>query len=443
MTRAIHLSLVTAVLLNADGAVAQSSHPDERSPRISMLEAWLSAVDRHRPGAFDLSVGLVSGLNQDQLRLIWIDVRTIVSMVRVPDVSAFYITEGSGASPPRPDGSSRRVLYTSGELRHLRQLAETVSSDGRPGPENDVLKRGALLHADVAVGIKPRTGLPDRPGPGGLTLFMNDGQQIGLQNTINHWDMGRRLLDAVRPVDSKSSLQTRPDPGADDFVRRWYIAGAAYMTRMRNIELAHFTRALQLFPNDPDLLFFAASAHESFAGVRTQAVMKSIKARRDVTFAVKDEGGELHQAEQLYKRALERNPNFVEARIRLGRVLGQRGRHDEAIEQLKQGLTIGEALLQYYANLFLGGEFEALGNGAEARRSYERAAAIEPLAQSPLFGLSRLADQAGDRAAAREAIARVLKLPPNDHQRTDPWWVYEVAQSRDVDKLLADIRNRP
>ena len=326
------------------------------------------------------------------------------------------------------------------ELQHLRQLAKTVSSDGRPGPENDILKRGALLHADIAVGIKPGTGLPNRPGPGGLTLFMNDGQQLGLQNTISHWTIGRRLLDAVRPVDSKSSLQTRPDPVADDFVRRWYIAGAAYMMRIRNIEPAHFTRGLQLFPDDPDLLFFAASAHESFAGVRTQSVMRLLKARRDVSFGVKDEGAELRQAEQLYKRALDRNPKFVEARIRLGRVLGQRGRHDEALEQLKQGLTIGEPLLQYYANLFLGGEFEAQGNGAEARRSYERAAAIEPLAQSPLFGLSRLADQAGDGAAAREAVARVLKLPPKDYERADPWWVYEVAQSRDVDLLLADIR---
>jgi tetratricopeptide (TPR) repeat protein len=460
MMTATRLFLVMAVLLNG-GASAQSSRPDESSPRITRLEAWLLAVEQHRPGAIDYSVRLVAGWNQEQLRLIWIDARTIVSLVRVPDVALFSIPPESGASSPGEQGQqvsslartgSRQVLYTSGELRHLRQLAKIVSSDGTPGPENDLLKRGALLHADVAVaGAKAQsspllsidTGLLDRPGPGGLTLFMNDGQRLGLQSTVSHWNMGRRLLDAVRPLDSKSSLQTRPDPAADDFVRRWYIAGAAYMTRIRNIELAHFTRGLQLFPDDPDLLFFAASAHESFAGVRTQAVMRSLKTRRGVSFGVNDEGAELRQAEQLYKRALERNPQLVEARIRLGRVLGLRGHHDQATEQLKQGLTTSEPLLQYYANLFLGAEFEALRNDAEARRSYERAAAIEPRAQSPLLGLSRLADQAGDRAAAREALARVLKLPPNDYERTDPWWVYEVAQSRDVDRLLADIRQRP
>jgi tetratricopeptide (TPR) repeat protein len=91
---------------------------------------------------------------------------------------------------------------------------------------------------------------------------------------------------------------------------------------------------------------------------------------------------------------------------------------------------------------FWGAEFEALGNGAEARQSYERAAALAPAAQSPLFGLSRVADQAGDRAAARAAIARVLKLPRDDFELADPWWVYEVAQSREIDRLLDDVRER-
>jgi hypothetical protein len=187
----VRLFLVMAVLLHAVGVSGQLPPPKEISLRIALLEAWLAAVQRHRPGALDDSVRLVSSWNQEQLRLIWIDVRTIVSLVRVLDVSLFYITEDSGASTPQPAGGSRQVLY---------------------------------------------------------------------------------------------------------------------------------------------------------------------------------------------KRALERNPELVEARIRLGRVLGLRGHHDEAIDQLKQGLTTSEPLLQYYANLFLGAEFDALGNGAEARRSYERAAAIEPRA---------------------------------------------------------------
>jgi tetratricopeptide (TPR) repeat protein len=161
-----------------------------------------------------------------------------------------------------------------------------------------------------------------------------------------------------------------------------------------------------------------------------------------VSFGVLEEGAELRLAEQLYKRALERDPTLVEARIRLGRVLGLRRRHKEAVEQLQQGQSADEPLLQFYAHLFLGGEFEALGNGADARQSYERAAELQPTAPSPLFGLSRVADQAGDRGAARDLIARVLMLPADDVDRADPWWVYEFAQARGVDALLDDLRQR-
>ena len=197
-----------------------------------------------------------------------------------------------------------------------------------------------------------------------------------------------------------------------------------------------------MFPNDPDLLFQAAAVHEAVAGVRTQAALRTMKVPMGVTFDVQSEGAELRRAEQLYKRALERNPAMVEARIRLGRVLGLRGRHQEAIDQLRQGQSAQEPLLQYYAHLFLGAEYEALGNGSEARRSYEQAAAVAPTAQSPLLGLSRVADRAGDRAAAREAVARVLELPVDDSDEADPWWVYEVAHARNVDQLLEDLRRR-
>jgi tetratricopeptide (TPR) repeat protein len=212
------------------------------------------------------------------------------------------------------------------------------------------------------------------------------------------------------------------------------------MLRTSFIEPNHFSRALELFPNDPDVLFLAASAHENFAGVRTQSAMRALRAPSDVSFDVRDEGAELRLAEQLYRRALERNPKLIEARIRLGRVLGLRGRHEEAIEQLKQGQTASEPLLQFYVHLFLGAEFESLGNVPDARRSYERAAGLQPTAQSPLFGLSRVADQAGDRTTARELVGRVLKL--SDLEREDPWWDYEVAQARRVDTLLAQLRQQ-
>jgi hypothetical protein len=428
---------------------AQSPRP-EISPRITRLETWLSAAAQHRPGALDDAARRVNEWNQEQLRLIWIDVTTLVSLIREPGVSLFYVSEptraGQPARPVSPIATARatQVLYGVGELRRLRELADGISPTRTPGPENDVLKRGAMLHADIAMLDPTGSGPGDvfRPGPGGVTLFTKDGQQVGLQGHVSHWNMGRRLLDRVRPVDSKTALKTTPDPGGDDTVRRWYLASCAFMVSISRIDPPHFDRALELFPNDPDMLFFAGSVHEVFAGVRTQSAIRSMDAPRGVTFDVQTEAAELRRAEQLYKRALERNPALVEARIRLGRVLGVRGRHEEAVKELRLGLAATEPLLRYYAHLFLGVEFEALSNGAEARRSYEQAVALQPNAQSALLGLSRAADQAGDRVAARSTIERMLKLPPDDAERADPWWVYERVQARHVDRLLADLRQR-
>jgi tetratricopeptide (TPR) repeat protein len=420
------------------------------TPRITRLEQWLDATAAHRPGSLDDSVRTVRSWNQQELQLVWVDLLAIVSLIRQPDVTLFYVSEPVRAGQntrqisPVATNRSQQVLYTVGELRRLKALAKQVSGDGKPGPENDILKRGAMLHADIEilVGRSEAPASNARPGPAGATLFMDDGRQLGLTNTVSHWNMGRRLLDSVRPPDSKTGFKTRPDPGADETVRRWYLGGCAYMLRTRFIELDQFSRALELFPNDTDVLFFVASVHEYFAGVRTQSVMRTMKGPRDVKFDILEEGPELRLAEQSYKRALEKNPKLIEARIRLGRVLGLRGRHEEAIEQLRQGRTAEEPVLQFYAHLFLGGEFEALGNRADARQSYERAAALAPTAQSPLLGLSRLAEQAGDKAVAREFVARMLKLPPNEPERGDPWWVYEIVQARAVDALLADVRQR-
>ena len=438
------------ITLSSSAAAQRFSQRDEVTPRITRLERWLDATAAHRPGALDDSVRTVRSWNQQELRLVWVDLLSIVSLIRQPDVMLFYVSEPVRAGQttrqisPVATNRSQQVLYTVGELRRLKALATQVSGGGKPGPENDILKRGAMLHADIEmlVGRSKAPASNARPGPAGATLFMDDGQQLGLTNTVSHWNMGRRLLVSVRPLDSKSDFKTRPDPGADETVRRWYLGGCAYLLRTRFIELDQFSRALELFPNDPDVLFFVASVHEYFAGVRTQSVMRTMKGPRDVKFDILEEGPELRLAEQSYKRALEKNPKLIEARIRLGRVLGLRGRHEEAIEQLRQGRAAEEPVLQFYAHLFLGGEFEALGNGAEARQSYERAAALAPTAQSPLLGLSRLAEQAGDEAVAREFVARMLKLPPNEPERADPWWVYEIVQARAVDALLADVRQR-
>ena len=155
---------------------------------------------------------------------------------------------------------------------------------------------------------QPRGGRHPRPGPGGVTLFMDDGQQIGLQDCVSHWNMGRRLLDRVRPPDSTDAVSRRARPRRRRH-RAAVVSGVAGLhAAQRHIEATHFDRALELFPDDPDVLFFAGSATRCLPASGRSPPCERWTCRRGVTFDVQTEGAELRRAEQLYKRALERNP---------------------------------------------------------------------------------------------------------------------------------------
>ena len=122
------------------------------------------------------------------------------------------------------------------------------------------------------------------------------------------------------------------------------------------------------------MLFFAACAREMFSGPQIQNVLQSMTLARELFSLIGSEGDELRSAERLFRESLQRDPDRTEARIRLGRVLGRRGRHQEAIVELRRAtMATKNRLLMYYGNLFLGAEADALGLTDEARQAYERA----------------------------------------------------------------------
>jgi tetratricopeptide (TPR) repeat protein len=138
---------------------------------------------------------------------------------------------------------------------------------------------------------------------------------------------------------------------------------------------------------------------------------------------------------------LEIGPDLTEARIRLGHVLGLMGRHADAADDLRRAIpATDDQLLLYYGYLLLGGELDSLGNRDRARDAYERAAALFPRAQSPKLALSQMANRAGDRQSAFDAIRPVLGPPADEFDRADPWWTYHVQQGRSAEERLATLR---
>jgi tetratricopeptide (TPR) repeat protein len=425
--------VIAAMLWTGTVTRGQNSAVDRTPDRVDRLRQWLEAVEQHEPGAADESLLRVASWDRATLWRVWIDAGTIVSLVRDPNVQVFYApteSEPFSAALRVQDPRSikpRVISYGWNDVKRLQAIAKDAIERGG---DDRILKRGASLHADIVMleAGQSLTSDPSRqPRSSSIMLFLVDGQQTGLDEASVHWEMGRRLLDKVRP---KTSRKLGPDPGADETVRLWYLASSAYMQAVEQLDGWHFERAVQLFPRDSEILFLAACAREMFSGPQIQNVLASMTLSRDLFNLVGNEGDELGKAERFFRQSLEQDPRRTEARIRLGRVLGRRGRHQDAIVELRRAtMETKNRLLQYYGQMFLGAEAAALDLEDESRRAYERAAELYPDAQSPRLAIGALAARTGDRAGALSAIQPVLT--GDDPQRSDdPWWSYYTSQAR-------------
>jgi tetratricopeptide (TPR) repeat protein len=430
--------------------------------RLDRLERWLKAVTRHEPGVADQEASEVGAWSQQDLQSLWIDVDVLVKLMRNPGTLRFTITPPEQRAP-------QGIPYTKLQLQRLRGLAcaavgivanqhcvegkaateldadmlrlSSLSYAARTAGDGDnyILRRGALLHSDVAV-LAARTAVEPVStsrslGPQRFRVELTDGRQTNFGQQAVHWEIARMVLDHVKPggVDAPS--------GPDEMVRQWYRATGAWMQAVEEHDTVHLNRARAMFPDDPDILFLSGTQRETYAGPRIQTGVRSAVLTDGVVFDLASAPWELRQAERFFRRALETRPDHLEARMRLGRVLGLLGRHTEAARELRQALaSVDQELLRYYGELFLGAEEEALGQYDAAFDAYQRAAALYPTAQSPLLALSSLGRRRGDRAGALRALQQMLALPATDQAREDPWWTYHVAQARNADELLEALR---
>ena len=175
--------------------------------RIDRLEQWLDAVEQHELGTADDPLLRVASWDRNTLWLIWQDISSVVSLVRDPDLTVFYTPieheplSGVFRLPPnkRP---SRVIPYGRNEIMRLKLIAQHAVNGGG---EDRILKRGATLHGEIAA-LGPDTPAPDparQPRSDSVTVFLTDGQQTGVNDSGVQWEMGRRLLDKVKPKGSR------------------------------------------------------------------------------------------------------------------------------------------------------------------------------------------------------------------------------------------------
>jgi hypothetical protein len=428
------------------GAAVVPTDPDAR---ILRLERWLKATLAHQPGTKDDAVVEVSLWSDAELRMLFVDEGAIAQLILDPDKTRAKVPDAGGRQRPPP--------YTPWQLHRLRvlgcaaggdltvrpcvdqaaeseidldptlsRLAKTVKRATERGEGQFVLRRGALLHGDIAMSGPAPVMAPDTSGGGGrIRVQVADGESTGFTSAPIHWEMARGLFDNVKPV-----------PG-DTLARDWYVATAAWMQAREQHDTLHLKHAREMFPDDPAIAFFSGCQQETYASAAIQAVLRSAVLPQGFTIDVPPEAPALRDAETYFRRTLAKEPTHVEARMHLGHVLLARRRAQEAAVELRQlPLQSDEPGLQYFSAMFLGLAEEGVGRFDEARAAYERASAISAGAQSPYLALGALATRRGDRRAALAQTQKVFDLPAMVRQPSDPWWEYRTLQARKAEAML-------
>jgi tetratricopeptide (TPR) repeat protein len=412
---------VLAVALAGPTLVSQSATLD-----LDKVAAWLAAVEAHQPGAADVPAATIAAWPTRELIDVVADVNELAK-------GAAQLHASFARSGKPPTGTYRGRAFTLAELD--RALGLTEAEAGR-GNANRVVTRGALLHTDIALLIPTGQEIllagqtsPDAPP---TSVVIDDGRTAGVRRAGVHWAIARALLDAVRP-----------DPAADETVRRWYHAAIAWQ-QSRSLfgdASATLARAQDLLPSDARVLFYNGVQHEVFASARTQNTLQAIVTPPGTEVGVQSDQAEWRMANRSLRQAVALEPGFAEARLHAARVTGLLGAHAEAADDLRRAAgALTDPRLLYYAALFLGHEEEQLVHREAARASFEQAAALFPRAQTPLLALSQLARQGDDAAGARAALQRMLAFPASDSARDDPWWDYDRSHVRDADTLVVAWR---
>jgi tetratricopeptide (TPR) repeat protein len=385
------LSLSGIAIFNESGDKVESTSLSQ------LINQWSNASAAHMPGKPDVPAVTIGSWPANDLEPVLKHIHKLAS---------------------QPAASLKRNL-SRGQVRRMLGLTE---QEAQAGDLSRLLKQGALLHTDIAL-LELATGAP-ADSKELLGLFA-DGRLIsGSQNS--HWKFARELVDLV------------PFPAQDPLVLQWYVATTAYMQSRR--DRGHSGRnlkpALEIFPDDAHLNFYAGVLHEIYASPASQN--RTLPPGWEISYGSEEK--ELKSARKFLQKAVEADPSFMEAHLRYGRVLGLLGDHKQAAAELQLATaSISDPQLIYYASLYLGCELEALGQSHEAREQYERAARLYPTAQSPLLALSHLAHRSNDVNGAVSLLQRVFAFTVKDIWKDDPLWNYDVAHVRNASELIAKM----
>lgn len=399
---------------------------------VQVIDLWVQAVHKHVPGTPDESVAAERRLTYQNRVDMNAGIEFFFLALRGLPVSAkgnraaeqlLGVAHGAGMPDAAPFLKRAAVLHTDA----------VIFADRFPQPDDKTLPAPArqsttAMNGNTPITVETRvTHIP--PLLTNATLVRHkDGDVLGTAYADWNWAFARSLLDELIVL-----------KGHDPFIGEWYHAVASYLfaNRLYGDATDHFFHASDVVANDPRLLFdrgcyaeiLGLPAHQVFASDWTPGKFRPRVPGLEQTN---------REAERLFRRALEVDPSFVEARVHLARLLDVRGADAEAATELKTAFESKPGgVVGFYARLFAARVSQERGAFGEAAAQYRDALTLFPNAQSALLGLSQVSLAGGDAPAALKTLERLG--PDSAKGEADPWWDYALASGRDVNQLMQHL----
>jgi tetratricopeptide (TPR) repeat protein len=313
--------------------------------------------------------------------------------------------------------------YVAGETAWTAHVSDEIGQLKRLPAESFPYEAAAMLHTDRDIHERDAAVQAEEVAP----------------DTAPHLDAARQIL-ALIPDDERRRAFERP----------WFLAVALHLYRRGQWPLAlhYLDAALRRYADDPLLLLARGSLIESQTSLDLPLALVDVfmttpnrqagmLSRRAELYA------RLRDAEATYRRALRGMPELVEARVRLGRVLYQRGEPSQAAEELAAAAAHPQAdqPMRYLASLFLGAAREAEKRPREAVEAYRAAVALDTESTVAAVALSHALHEAGERGAAQDVLHAALS---GTRRRSDwdAWWNYRWGRSHEAEAQLDALRER-
>jgi tetratricopeptide (TPR) repeat protein len=294
--------------------------------------------------------------------------------------------------------------------------------------------------------------------PAAAVLHLETGhhllQEADEKRGIGHLMAARTIVDGEWWTTVPKML---PDRLANyDAVRHGIYRGIVFTLQQHHqfeTLLPHLDRAREQFPKDAGILLALGTLDELRAtAVMLRRVEVPTKQNPSASWRRNQRREYLDKAADRYREALTIDSTLVEARVRLGRVLQERGKLPEARRELEAAVAStaspasapsppASAPVPYLASLFLGDVIEAQGDEAGAIARYQQMVERWPECQSAHLALSSAFEASGDRRAAADAL-QPLWSPESERKCLDPWWRYNNGQAWRMPPLIEALRGR-